>query len=444
MKRVAFLIAALGFALFAARAWSEWMQPDPSYREAQFLARMAARDTTGQGNNPARLDSLAGQLLKLARLPEAEGLYRRVIALDPADPQAHAALGKLALFRDQPEEAIAMLEKARAEPGVAEDLFAAKLRLGRYDDAATLAEDANESGRVDLLRALAETPPWVMNTVPAEVKVPWVRGHPVPLIRVKLNGQPVLMGIDTGAGDLLIDPSAARRFKVQTVAAQRREFWTGARLVVGNAVVQKLEIGGVTIERVPAGVLPLRKWSIEVNPYGETVVGVIGLNVLRRFTPTLDFREHELILRPAGAAFTPAAGAQRIPFEIWGERELTVYGSVAGGRRMALVVQSGVPGCGVGAPQEVFDELGLKGGFMSKAASGVGKWLSGRPWVAVGVPSLTIGPVGKDKLPGWSGALESGELWRHGVRRDAIVGPEFFKDTRVTIDWTTRELIFES
>ena len=174
------------------------------------------------------------------------------------------------------------------------------------------------------------------------------------------------------------------------------------------------------------------------------MVGVIGLNVLRRFTPTLDFREHELILRPAGAAFTPAAGAQRIPFEIWGERELTVYGSVAGGRRMALVVQSGVPGCGVGAPQEVFDELGLKGGFMSKAASGVGKWLSGRPGVAVGVPSLTIGPVGKDKLPGWSGALESGELWRHGVRRDAIVGPEFFKDTRVTIDWTTRELIFES
>lgn len=442
MKRSPWIVVAL--AALASPAWPDWMQPDPSLREVQFLARMAARDTVGHGNNPARLDSLAANVLKLARLDEAEALYRRVLALSPEDPQALAAMGKLALFRGHPEEAIPLLERARSEPGASEDLFAAHLRLEHYDKAEVLADEVGEEGRIELLKALAEAPAWTTGELPAETRVPWVRAQPVPLIRVKLNGQSVLMGIDTGAGDVLIDPSAARRTKVRILPAQRREFWMGSRLVVGNALIQKLEIGGVKIERIPAGVISLRKWSLEVNPYGETVVGVIGINLLRRFRPTLDFRGQALVLRAPNAPFAPASGAQRIPFEIWGEREMTVYGSIAGGRRMAMVVQTGVPTCGIGAPQEVFDELGLKGGFMSKAAGGAGKWLGGRSWVSVGVPGATIGPVGKNRLSGWSGALESAELWRHGVRRDAVVGGEFFDDWRVTIDWALRELIVES
>jgi hypothetical protein len=333
MRRIALAMVVLAAMALIPRAWSDWMQPDVSYRETQFLARMAARDTAGHADDPARLDSLAAPLLKLARLDEAEALYRRVIALDPDDPQALAALGKLALFRGRPAEAIALLGRARSEPGAAEDLFAAHLRLEQYDEAARLAEDAGEEGRVELLRALAEAPAWTITDTTSETRVAWVRAAPVPLVRVKLNGQHVLMGIDTGAGDLLIDPSAARRSKVQMLAAQRREFWMGSRLVTGNAIIQRLEIGGRVIERVPAGVLALRKWSLEINPYGETVVGVIGINLLRRFRATLDYKENEMILRPSGAKFEPPAGAQRIPFEIWGEREMMVYGSISGGRR---------------------------------------------------------------------------------------------------------------
>ena len=68
--------------------------------------------------------------------------------------------------------------------------------------------------------------------------------------------------------------------------------------------------------------------------------------------------------------------------------------------------------------------------------------LQGRPWTQLNVPSLTIGTVAFDKLPGWKGALEPIELWRHGVRRDALVGPVILRGRRVTIDWTRRELVF--
>jgi hypothetical protein len=231
--------------------------------------------------------------------------------------------------------------------------------------------------------------------------------------------------------------------KVQEVPGQSPIFWSGTRLGVRNAMVQRLEIGGITIEDLPAGITSLRKWTIEVNPRAEKVVGVVGLNFLRAFTPTLDYARHELVLRPAGTPVQAGTSAQRVPFEVWGESELTVYGSLAGGRRMAMVVQSGIPGCGVAAPPEVFEEIGLKAGTVSRVLKGAGSWLQGRPWNAVSVSTVSVGPVAEDKVPGWSGAMDSGELWRHGVRRDAILSNDFFKGKRVTFDWSKRELVFE-
>src|SRR6185503_18180312 len=137
-------------------------------------------------------------------------------------------------------------------------------------------------------------------------------------------------------------------------------FWCGSRFSVENAIVQRLDLGGMHIERIPAGVFSLKKWSIDANPQGEVVAGIIGLNLLRRFSPTIDWRRHVLELRPLGSTPQLKASAARVPFEMWGESEMMVHGTVGGNRRMAMVVQTGVPGCGFAAPSEVFDELGVK------------------------------------------------------------------------------------
>ena len=58
------LLPALILALACvALARADWMQPDETYREQQLLLRLAARDTTGHGNDPGRLDSLGVVLL---------------------------------------------------------------------------------------------------------------------------------------------------------------------------------------------------------------------------------------------------------------------------------------------------------------------------------------------------------------------------------------------
>jgi len=437
--RLVLLVAALALAV---PALADWLQPDFSLREATTLYRLAVRDTAGNANNPARMDTLGVSLMRLCRLREAEAAFRHVLALSPGDDAAEAGLGKLSLFADRLGEAESLLAGAEDLPGVDYDLYATKLRKGDLAGAAALCEAAGEAGRKPMLLALAERGAYKV-TGPDEVKVSWAGGYPVPLVRVKLNGKPVLMAIDTGSRDLLIDATAAKTYKVENIEGQSPVFWCGTRLAVRNAMVQKLEIGGLTIQTLPAGLTSLRKWTLEVHPRAEKVVGVLGLGFLQAFTPTLDYKAQTLTLRRGAATFKPDAQAQRVPFETWGESELTVYGSISGGRRMAMIVQSGVPGCGVGAPPEVFEEVGARSGLMSRAVKGAGTWLSGRPWTGLSVSTIAVGPIVEDKVAGWSGSLDSAELWRHGVRRDALLSHDFFAGKRVTYDWSGHALVFE-
>ena len=439
-------IAALALVLGVSVAFADWLQPDPSYRDAQLQLREARHDTLGHGGEPARLDTLGLALLRLAHFDEARTVYARSLAADPRDAGAAAAFGKLALFADRLGEADSLLSVAVAagtEPGALADLYATRLRRGEYARAAELAPQVNDQGRVPMLEWLAEHPPYRITAGPDEARAPWSKGYPTPLLRVKLNGKSVLMALDTGSRDLIVDESFARICDVKMLPLKALVFWDGARIAVQNAIVQRLELGGVRIEDLPAGVTRLRKWMLQVNPQAEPVAGVIGLGLLRNFTPTIDYRGQALELRRPGGAYPVGPNALRVPFEIWGESELTVYGSLNGGRRMALVFQSGIGGCGVAAPADVFEEVGVKPGKLSRAIRGAGSVLQGRPWASVGVPNVAVGPLVREKVAGWSGALDANELWRHGVRRDGILSHDFFRGQRVTIDWATHELVVE-
>ncbi|HVP14533.1 MAG TPA: aspartyl protease family protein [Terriglobales bacterium] len=445
------LLATLAPAILAAGvARATWLEPDPSVRAAQLELRLATRDTVGKPASAALLDTLAEAHLALANVEEAKLLFARALALAPGDPMATARLGRVALFQGQPARAESLLERAAGVvSGVEQDLYAARLRLGRWKDAAALADVAGQPGRAALLRRLDELgDAWEIEG-PDEIELPLARCSPVPLVKAKLNGQSVLFAIDPATADVILDLSAARRTGVTLLPDQTPVFWSGSRLVGRDAVIQRLELGPLRIGRVPASATSLRRWSLEANPQGETVAGVIGLHLLERFTPTLDLRKCDVVLRRAGTAPARKAltetgeDAVRVPFELWGEGEITVYGSLNGGRRMALWLGTGIPGCAVAASPEVFEEVGVRAGPVSRAVGGAGALLRGPRWNAVQVPTIAVGPVAKDGARGWSGAYDPGELWRHGVRRDAALSSEFLRGRRVTIDWERMELVVE-
>ena len=429
-------------ALVAGAGFAAWLEPDPSWRAAQQDLRAALRDTAGFAADPGRLDTLAVALLRVGRLDEAATLFERVLGLAPADPAASAALGRLALANDDLARAESLLARAGDDPLAPRDRFAAALRRGDWSGATDRAEAAGLGGREPQLRRLAEAGDAWRIEGPEAVTLRWVRAWPVPLVRARLAGQSVLLAVDTAAPGLLLDENLARRWKVETWSASMPVFWSGARVSARPARVARLELGDLAIGNVPAATLSLHRWSLDVNPHGEAVAGVIGLELLRRFTPTLDWKRQTLELRRA-ATPPPAAGARRVPFQVWGDHELTVWGSIAGGRRTAFVVQTGLPGAALAAPDEVFEEFGVRPSAMSRLVGGAGARLQGRRGSAVVVPTVSIGAVEKDKVTGLSGALDASELWRHGVRRDAVLGGDFFRGERVTIDWASRTLIVE-
>lgn len=434
-------LAVLVTALFSigGLARADWLAPDATYRDALVQLRYATRDTAGHGDDPARLDSLGAALLRIGRVTDARKLFERVMVLKPGDAAASAGLGKLAMWADRLGEAESLLTVAGDDPEVLADLYATKLRRGDWTGAAALCEVVGDEGRKSQLEAQAEAEP--LRVTGERASVAFQRVWPAPLVRVKLNGTMVLMLLDTGTPGVFVDKLAATQQKVTLLPGQRVAAWGGTRVAVRNASIKRLEIGDVVFERVPAGVLSLHKFSLEVNPQSEEIAGVIGLDVLRRFDVVMDFGKRRLELVPLGSA--RPEGATKVPFESWGEGEITVWGSMQGGRRMAMMLSSGLVSAGVGAPQVVFDEVGLKPGGVSKAMHGAGAWFGGTAWAPVTVPSVSLGALAFDKLPGWSGAMDPSELWRHGVRRDAVLGPGLLLKRRVTIDWTRRQLLFE-
>lgn len=437
-RRPWIVAGALALLTLAGAAAADWLAPDASFRDAQMQLRYATRDTVGHGDDVAKLDTLATALMRVGRTSEARKLFERTMEMKPGNPAAAAALGKFALWADDTTRAESLLTIAGDLEQARSDLYSTLLRRGAWSAAAALAPELNDDGRVPLLEALETSP--AMSVQGERGSVAFERIWPAPLIKVKLGGAYVLMMVDTGTPGLLLDPVAVRQYGVRPLGGQRLAPWDGARVAVRNAIAPKLEFAGITWTNVPAGLVELRKLSLSVNPQSAPVVGVIGLSILRAHDVTVDFKSRRLVLEPRGTA--KATLGARVPFELWGEDEITVWGSLNGGRRMAMMLATGLPEAGVGAPEVVFDELGLKPGGVSKLMKGAGSWLQGRAWAQVNVPNVALGSTVFDRQPGWSGAMEPIEMWRHGVRRDALLGPGIVRGRRMTIDWTRRDLVF--
>ena len=430
----------------AAPVTAQMHQPDATLHDAQAELRSAARDTAGHGSDPARLDSLGVALLRLVRENDARTIFTRVTAIDSTDAAAHAGLGRLALVHGRLAEAESLFTRSLArerDPAVVHDLFVTHLRQHDYAAAAALAEEAGEPGRADALRSAAETPPYTIAAGPDEVRIPFAVMYPVPCIRVKLNGNSVLLAIDSGARDLVLDSRAAGASSVQASNTESAIDWMGRRFAVNDAVVRTLEIGAMRIEHLPAGLTPLRSFGLQLNLHSEPVIGVIGIELLRAFTPTIDYPRMTLVLRRPGVAWSAGAGAKRVPFEVWGEHALMVPGTVNGGRRTMLQVHSGIPECGFAAPTEVFTEAGLKSGAVSRTVKGATAWFPGFKSARVNVPGITAGDVISQQVAGWAMECGPDPLWRYGMRSDGYLSHDFFRPWRVTFDWSGQALVFE-
>jgi predicted aspartyl protease len=117
------------------------------------------------------------------------------------------------------------------------------------------------------------------------------------VVPVSINGHaPVDLILDTGATLTCIDTAFARQ-----LALPERRMAIGMAVGIGAAgrvrlhAVDSLRVGNAVARKLTVCAMDLRA----LRPLGRDVHGLLGLNVLRNFRVTLDFKRQVLRLAPA-------------------------------------------------------------------------------------------------------------------------------------------------
>ncbi len=138
----------------------------------------------------------------------------------------------------------------------------------------------------------------------------------VPVFYATMNGKPVRMLLDTGAGISVITPDTARAANLPPFGTQEmRLSGLGGTVYVRIVTVREFRIGTAAGFVFHFPVVPIFTPS---HPLYNAVDGIFGADILRNFDVDLDFPTHQVILIAVDhcAVTTPWPGAKPIPFTV--------------------------------------------------------------------------------------------------------------------------------
>ena len=132
-----------------------------------------------------------------------------------------------------------------------------------------------------------------MHRVPLQVT-----GQGSLFVPVKLNGQEIILLLDTGAQGTVMDSRVAKSLGVKTSGVAGRSMGVGAGVVkTEQAELVTLDIGGFSAQVRPS----LQDMSSLMNNWtargGKKVIGLLGFDVLRSYGAIIDVGEGALYLK---------------------------------------------------------------------------------------------------------------------------------------------------
>ena len=281
-----------------------------SFREAD---RLAARILAAPGTD-ARTTALCGlAVLKAGRIAEAEALFRKVVAREPACPEAHLGLGRVARIRNDGDAAVSHLRLAVPSAVFFEDalrhLWRAAWDRGRVDDLFEIYELAEErygreskplpswfSNGLAQIRGLEGQRLFEMSGRFERIEVPLLTAEQRPRIRMialKLNGKSdYLFDIDSASADFLtVSPLLAEELGLFQTGSSTATGVGTAAAAVRFAVLDKVELGPVVFRNIPVMVS-------DILPFRGLRKGLLGTAFLKRFNATIDVEAEVMGLLP--------------------------------------------------------------------------------------------------------------------------------------------------
>jgi predicted aspartyl protease len=345
-------------------------------------------------------------------------------ALDahPDDVATLIGMARIRLYQDRRAEA-----RQLASRGLA----------AAHDDAALLRVIAAADER-DAAFAAGH---FVVRPSARPLTVPFVTTDPLPLLKVRLDGQrEVTLLLDTGAPTLVLDPAVVTELGLETRDAGRGTFAGGRQAALRRTVLPSLDAGELHVTNIDTTVLATRGLKL-----GDRAIdGILGTGFLMHFLATIDYRDGALVLRPRSASAAELTRAQRagasiVPMWLVGDHFVFVRGHLNRAPDVLLHVDTGLAGGGVEATRAALDAAGVA---LDDVAAATGQGGGGEVTFLPFQADVTIGAIAAKDVHG----IYTPDGNQYSIFPFAVGGTvshEFFRRTRLTLDFAAMKIVIE-
>ncbi len=403
------------------------------------------------GPAPGDPIAAAAAIFKQGKFAEAEKAYLYALDRRPQNPEVLTRLGSIALLSNRHADAEKWLGQAlAAKPGdpAASALLAESLyRRDDFAKAAPLFRAAGNSAKAEQLESFKDARPYALQAEAERASLKFVMTDPLPVVQVMVNGYPAVnFFIDTGAGEVILDPAFAKEIGAAEYGSQTGTFAGGKKAAYVYGRVDTLNLGDFMVKNVPVQIMDVRRFSVPVFR-GLRVDGIIGTVLLYHFLSTLDYPGGALVLRPAfddvARIFRDEAerrGALSAPFWMAGDHFMVGWGVVNTSAPMLFFVDTGLAGGGFTCPESTLRAAGIKL-ETSQAVQGIGGG-GAVTVVPFKVEQLSFGRAKQKDVTG----LSSGPFPLEdalGFHIGGLVSHGFFRSYALTFDFRAMKLFLE-
>jgi len=377
-----------------------------------------------------------------AQFDESLKLYKKAYDENPDSYEANYRIGYLYMLSNKHSVAEKHLKKAiEIEPDKKEPkmrLAEVLYRQDRYKEAAPIFEEMGDTGKAKQLFSFgSRTPNKIVGDLP-ETFIPFMMIDPLPIFKIKVNGKEIVVLLDTGGSDIIIDSEFAKEIGVKSYGSHEAVFAGDKKGTIEFGAVESVQFGDYKVENVPVDMLPLRKMlrlgGLELN-------GIVGTAFLYHFLSTIDYPGEKLILNRYGTDFNDNKLKMnkeiRTTFWMAGDHFILTWGTANKSKPLFLFMDTGLAGGAFSFSRSVAEEkIGIQIDE-SKAATMMG----GGGAVKVYPITLEEMTLGKARVANLSGDVSKMPGIKFEFPIDGIISHNFFKNYSVTFDFQKMEVI---
>jgi predicted aspartyl protease/Tfp pilus assembly protein PilF len=439
----------------AALAYLKLQRSRPCFEQALAAVKLDSSN--------ARAHALCGlALLRSGYFPQAISELNAAINSNPKEVFAWEGLAEIDYYENRPKDArqkssyASSLDSREPEPLIT--LARACSRLEMFAEAADAYErflivapktDAERKDRIrgliNFYRRLSGLHLHVV-TGPKYADIPFRLGPDRrPYITVQLNGHDATFVLDTGSGFTVISEETASKFGIAPVAKGGTSQGVGGngKFPIVYGLISSLKLGPEKLEDVPCFI---RHFHNAANPDPtERADGFIGLSVLSNFVTGLNYKDQDVWLARSPEDIIPenvaSPNATEIPFRVTQNGLISIETRIDDTNDINAILDSGASSTVISA--EAVSRLKMSDDIIK----GETVQVIGAAGVSDNVELLMIHDckvAGLQQKNLRALILDFGAINEtSGFEQSGILGGDFLRHYRVTIDFTRGRIILE-